>query len=253
MYHSLKSTRKRRRRKRLLTAIFLASLCVGLALGYLWMEEHNRAEIPAVPWIVDFVPRQASTRKREVYTVVLPAQTVYCPEVSLPIGTERIMQAGEDGELRCTAEVVYENGREISRTILSRDLVREPVDRIIARGQQEETAVEIKNGYIRLTDGQSLTYTRTAAIRASAYPQAAGVSPLTVGGQTLCIGIAAVDPSLIPPGTRLFVTTADSSFTYGIARTIDGGRTGNRMELYFPTAAECNVFGERMCNVYFLG
>lgn len=251
MYHVWKSSRKRKQKKRLTAAIFLVTLCLGLACSYLWVD--SQAVEPEIPWIFGFKPQSSQIRKKEVFTIVLPAQTVFCPDLSLPVGSQKVLQDGEDGELRCTAEVTYENGQEISRTILSHDFLRQPVDRIIAQGRQEEGKIEIKNGYIRLSDSLTLTYTHTVTAQASAYPQASGSYPMTAGGKTLCLGIAAVDPDFISPGTRLFVTACDGSFLYGIARTIDSGRKGNRIELYFPTAAECTEFGERMCSVYFLG
>lgn len=197
----------------------------------------------------------AVCHRQEEYTVVLPAGTVYCRDLSLPKGTEKVLYAGSDGELRCVADVCYVNGIESGRMIRSRELLSEPEDRIIAQGEStEERQAEIRNGSIHLPDGQVLTYTHAAAVRASAYPREGARKTLTLAdGGSVPIGLLAADPSYIPPGTRLFLTSEDGSVSYGIVTTIENGMQSDRAELYLTTMPECMAFGEQRCTVYFLG
>ena len=69
------------------------------------------------------------------------------------------------------------------------------------------------------------------------------------------VGAIAVDPTVIPYGTRMFIVTNDGEYVYGIATAEDcgGGIKGNHVDLFFNTVEECFQFGVRDCIIYFLG
>ena len=69
------------------------------------------------------------------------------------------------------------------------------------------------------------------------------------------VGSVAVDPSVIPLGTRMYIVSTDGEYIYGIATAEDigAGVDGARVDLYMDTTAECWVFGYRACDVYILG
>ena len=53
---------------------------------------------------------------------------------------------------------------------------------------------------------------------------------------------------------RQLLVCNDGSYIYGIGTAEDcgGAIKGNRLDLYFPTTAECFKFGIKGCTVYFL-
>ena len=71
---------------------------------------------------------------------------------------------------------------------------------------------------------------------------------------TVRLGTVAVDPTVIPYGTRMFIVSNDGAYIYGIATAEDcgGGVKGNHIDLYFPTVDECWEYGVRSATVYFL-
>ena len=77
----------------------------------------------------------------------------------------------------------------------------------------------------------------------------------TATGTTVRVGTVAVDPTVIPYGTRMFIVSNDGNYVYGIGTAEDcgGAIKGNRLDLYYPTDAECFAFGRIGCTVYFLG
>lgn len=205
----------------------------------------------------------------ESYTVELPYETKYCYDVNLPLGEEKVLTQGVNGEVLCTAEVVYRNGQEISRHILTRDVTKQPVDALIVIGtgakqtQAEAQGVEsngskpvISGGTITLPTGEVLTYTGSMKVKASAYTSTdAGCNDYTATGTLARVGAIAVDPSVIPYGTRMYIVSDDGKFIYGIATAEDTGGSikGNRIDLFYDTELECLIFGRRNCTVYFLG
>ncbi len=220
----------------------------------------------------------------ESYTVAIPFETTYCYDASLAEGEERVLTQGVDGQICYTASVHYVDGAEVSRTILSETVTSQPVNALIAIGsgvELPEYAPElppapqrpstgsptyetppvsgmpiIGDGYIITPDGERLTYTHSDQFVATAYHNTdPGCTIYTYIG-TLCrVGAIAVDPKVIPLGTRMYIVTNDGQYIYGIAVAEDTGGAikGNRIDLYFDSVAECYTFGIRDCTVYFLG
>lgn len=101
--------------------------------------------------------------------------------------------------------------------------------------------------------GEVLTYSKAFSMTATAY-SCEGYTGITATGTTARVGAVAVDPSVIPLGSRLYIVTDDGAYVYGVCTAEDTGGyiIGNRVDLYFDTVAECYVFGVRSCTVYVL-
>lgn len=198
--------------------------------------------------------------RTETYAVCVARDTICCVSDSLPAGAEEIVAEGTDGELLCVAEMTYTNGAETARTVLSETVTRPVSSRIIAVGTAEPAAPNaqpvISDGYITLATGEVLTYTDTMQVEATAYTHTdEGCGRVTYTGTTVRVGTVAVDPRVIPYGTRMFIVASDGSYVYGIAEAEDcgGDIKGSRVDLYMPTYEDCIAFGRRACTVYLLG
>ena len=198
---------------------------------------------------------------QETYTVELPFETIYCSDPTLPEGQEEILVEGAVGQLQCQAQVVYKNSQEQSRIVLEETLLEQPVAQIVAVGTGTQVGEErdmplIGDGVIVLSTGEVLTYTGSKTFNATAYTHTdAGCDRITATGTRVRVGTVAVDPRVIPYGTRMFIVTNDGSYVYGIATAEDcgGAIKQNRIDLYFETTSQCFKFGRRTCTVYFLG
>ena len=75
-------------------------------------------------------------------------------------------------------------------------------------------------------------------------------------GLGLYCGTVAVNPNVIPYGTRMYITSPDQSFVYGFAIATDTGTAMMQghvgLDLYFETNAEARRFGKRALDVYIL-
>lgn len=196
----------------------------------------------------------------QTYTVDIPYEVIYCNDPNLPEGQQKVLTTGVIGQVRKTANVVYVNAQETSHTVLQETVVRQPVNEIIVvgTGTQEGEASQapaIGDGVIVTADGRILTYSKSDEFVATAYTKTdEGCNDITATGTTVRTGTVAVDPSVIPYGTRMFIVTNDGSYIYGegVAEDCGGAINGNRLDLYFHTDAECWDFGVRTCTVYFL-
>ena len=188
-------------------------------------------------------------------------ETVRVANSSLPVGTEKVVQEGADGVRTSIYEVVWSGGEEISRQFVE-ELESTAVNKVIEYGTGAvETRAGIasvsKNadgsGTLTLTDGSTLSFSGVKSMTATAYTAGHGGADYTTATGTLVdVGTVAVDRSVIPLGTKLYIVAADGSVVYGTAVAEDTGVRGNIIDLYYDTYQQCINFGRRTCNVYIL-
>lgn len=106
--------------------------------------------------------------------------------------------------------------------------------------------------------GIDLSTARVITCEATAYTPSAdecGKSDgITATGAKCEVGVVAVDPRVIPLGTKLYIETVDGSFVYGYCSAQDTGGAikGNKVDLAMNTKSECFQFGRRKVKVYIL-
>jgi len=177
-----------------------------------------------------------TTVKTLQYDTVIPAETVYYMDASLAAGEILVLQAGRDGMSRTTASVTYENGVEVSREIVAEDVIVAPTKGIALCGP---------NSGVK-TAGTSTTL----SCLGTAY-SCDGRPGITATGTIVHLGTVAVDPRVIPLGSKMFITSDDGKYVYGYCTAEDTGGLikGNRVDLYYNTTAECFQFGARQVTV----
>ena len=205
-----------------------------------------------------------SVQNTETYTTSIPYETIYCYDTALPAGQESVVTEGADGLLLCTATVLYVDGQESSRTVTKQNVIRQPVNKVVAVGtgtdipasKYSDWGIVITEDKIFLPTGEVLPYKGTMQAKGTAYTHTdAGCDFYTATQTYVHIGTVAVDPRVIPWGTRMFIVTNDGEYVYGVSTAEDSGSSikNDRIDLYFPTTYECIQFGVRDCTIYFLG
>ncbi len=198
----------------------------------------------------------------ETYTEEIPYEVTYFYDDTMPQGREQVLVKGTSGQVLRKASVVYTNTQEQSRTVLEETVLEQPENQVVAVGTgknvgQTRTKPLIGDGVIVLPSGEVLTYNKQSQFKATAYTidPSAGVNETTATGTRVRPGVVAVDPKVIPYGTRMFIVANDGSYVYGVGTAEDcgGAIQGKKLDLYFDTFEECWQFGVRECTVYFLG
>ena len=111
--------------------------------------------------------------------------------------------------------------------------------------------------------GKNFSYSNVLTCSATAYDlsyESCGKRPgdpnygITASGMKAQYGVVAVDPSVIPLGTKLYIESTDGSWAYGycVAGDTGGGINGNRVDLFFNSRSEALQFGRRQVRVYIL-
>ena len=103
--------------------------------------------------------------------------------------------------------------------------------------------------YLERASKEPSRYSRELVMKASAYTAYDdGNSNRTCRGNPVHKGIVAVDPKVIPLGTRLYI----SNYGYAIADDIGGSIKGNRIDLAFESRNEALQFGVQTVTVLVL-
>lgn len=194
-------------------------------------------------------------------TFDVPYKTITEYDDTLRKGETVVVREGENGIAENTVEVVYHNGAEFKKNC-SQTIIKEKVDKIVKIGTLEYEPVmpEILEP-IASASAAAEEETRSAPMtfKASAYCACSACcgksTGITASGMKARYGTVAVDPRVIPLGTRLYIEAADGSFVYGecIAADTGGAIKGNKVDLFFPSHSEALNFGRRTVNVYIIG
>ncbi|MCL2084258.1 MAG: 3D domain-containing protein, partial [Oscillospiraceae bacterium] len=185
-------------------------------------------------------------RNREMrrQTEDIPFETIRKPQKSLNAGEERVVQPGVLGERELLYQAIYRDGLQVGETFVREGVSREPISEIIEYGT---------GGTVNV-DGVNRRYVRALDVVATAYSTEGRERKRTATGTIARVGAIAVDPRVIPLGTRMYIEAPNGRWVYGIAVAEDTGKLikGNIIDLYFNTVAECIQFGRRKAVVYIL-
>lgn len=164
-------------------------------------------------------------------------------------GESAVRQEGVNGSKEITYRLTYQDGELISCQQVSETVVSEPVEKVTVVGTKKK-----QNAH-----PQGFNYKKKLTVTATAYdPYPAGGSGkgITANGMKAQYGVVAVDPKVIPLGTKLYIESTDdgASWSYGycIAADTGGAIKGNKIDLCYNTVGECIQFGRRSANVYVL-
>jgi 3D (Asp-Asp-Asp) domain-containing protein len=167
----------------------------------------------------------------------------------LAVGRVKVMKKGTPGERVISYRVTRGASRDLMprHVIIGSQIVRKPQPRLVAAGIGDYSSLAAFakrgiDGTIKLAkDALSMVAT---AYTANCY----GCSGMTASGQHAGRGIVAVDPRVIPLGSRLYIP----GYGQAIAGDTGGAIHGNRVDLGFNSSSDAMQFGRRSVTVYVL-
>ncbi|MCT8975720.1 ubiquitin-like domain-containing protein [Clostridium sp. CX1] len=177
--------------------------------------------------------------------------TVVKKDDEMEQGKNKVIQEGQLGEKETVTKVIYENGKEVSRKVITEIIKKQPVQKVVAMGTLSTYTP---------SRGGKVTYTKSMRMRATAYTadyESTGKSPGNAGFGITATGTVAkrnsssyssiaVDPRVIPLGTKLYV----DGYGYAVAEDTGGAIKGNKIDLFFNSSSEADNWGVRWVNVY---
>lgn len=169
--------------------------------------------------------------------------TVTQKDSNLESGKQQVVQEGKTGKVQKTYEVILENGQEVSKTLISENVMENATDKIVAVGTKEMTQL-VSRG----TETGKEFYVSSTAYTASCN----GCSGKTAIGIDLHANpgakIIAVDPSVIPLGTKVYV----EGYGYAVAADTGTRIKGNKIDVFFASQSDAYRWGQRTVKIKIL-
>lgn len=234
---------------------------------------------------------QRVTYHRVTTSQKIPYETVEYDDDTLEMGESKIVTYGENGNIIRKYRIKKIDGETVSKELISEEIENEPVDEVIAYGTyipETETYEyeEPDNGYDTESyeistysddgavhasligsvsqfdvpddlyidaDGAPLKYKTSLHGKSCAYTAEEGALMST--GKAVEQGYVAVNPDVIPYGSKLYIV-ADDGEVYGYAIAADtGGSVGRNdilVDLFMWSYDECIQWGAKDVTIYIL-
>ncbi len=161
------------------------------------------------------------------YAEVTESETVYYQTItyddpSAAYGTSTVVTEGSNGSKDIVYSVRYVNGVEVERTYSYEYVTVEPVNEVISVG----TA-----GTVTASDGTVYTYSKALTVRVTYY----NLPGNTATGVPVSNAVCAVDPSVIPLGSKLYI--AGETLEVGVRTATDTGVYGNCVDIWLDESS----------------
>ena len=178
-------------------------------------------------------------------TEILKAETVRIWDKNLNVSEMIDLQNGMDGFLEKEVKVRYHDNTEVWRKVYNIANQKKPVSKVIIQGTSKAKRMYMMPKRMTVVKVHSLLATGYYPGPEDCGPYADG---LTANGMKAGYGVCAVDPKLIPLGTKLYV----ENYGYCIAADTGGSIKGNKIDLCFDEYKDSSTYNPKYVKAYVL-
>lgn len=220
-------------------ALYIAFAVAALSLSSTMAVPAAVSPIGHVTWHRDGLLTWDRVERRTIQPKTLHQLTI-----SVVPGRSAVIATGRPGIEEEFVRYAQRNGGPVHRSVVWSRVVRTPRPRIVAEGIGGSA---LSSFAARGIKGMAYMARSAMLMLATAYTaDSAGGDGMTAIGRHAGFGIVAVDPRVIPLGTRLFIP----GYGFAIAGDTGGDIVGDRIDLGFDTDRDALQFGRRSVTVY---
>lgn len=198
------------------------------------------------------------TVKRQEYVLrteeeELPFETLTIPTSLLSPKKQKILVEGQTGLRVDTFSQMIIDGKAEEEYLLSQDIIKKPVNAEVLVGFASQPVSSFDFGYAFDENGEPIGYTNVLrGQRAAGYSARPGAG--TASGRKAMVGNIAVNPNVIPYGSKLFIQSSDGKFVYGYAVAADTGTALKQgivdVDLFYGSYQESALNGIKSVDIY---
>lgn len=187
------------------------------------------------------------TFEETTYNETIPYTRIKEPTDSLDKGTEKVKTQGREGERKITVRKKFKDGELLNSEEIENVIVKEAVNEVVLKGTKEKiikpskkesnTSSNKNTGHIV---GSATAYTASSKARTS-------TGKIPKEGETI-----AVNPKVIPYGSKVLVEAVDGSFKKTFIAQDTGGalKSGSAIvDIYMSSLSSCKTFGRKQVKV----
>ncbi|SCH36572.1 MULTISPECIES: 3D domain-containing protein [unclassified Romboutsia] len=185
----------------------------------------------------------------------VPYEITVIEDNNLLKGETKVEEEGKTGENELVYKIVYHNGKQVEKTFLEEVVSSEPTNKVIKKGTKvEEIQVASSRGEsTRQNTKHTNTVSSTSSNQSSNGKYMSVVATaytghgITATGTTPKWGTIAVDPSIIPYGTKVYIPQFNKTF---IAEDCGGAIKGNKIDIYMNNEDSVYNWGRKTIDIY---
>ncbi|MBE6780420.1 MAG: DUF348 domain-containing protein [Ruminococcaceae bacterium] len=195
------------------------------------------------------------------YTEAIPFDTKTEYTSALNKGVSKVTKPGVKGSQLVNYTQKTVNGVPTLKEIVSTTVLSQPINAVQLMGTKPIPAnpknwvstIVPKNEIALDANGVPIKYKSKMTVRATAYTHTGNRTATGVWPKP---GHIAVNPKIIPYGTKMFIKTVDGKYIYGYAVAADTGgfikKHPTGIDLFMDTERQCINFGVRKAEIYIL-
>ena len=208
--------------------------------------------------------------KIEKESKVVDFETEIVKDSEMKKGTTLVSVEGKNGENELVYEVTYHNGKQVGKKFIEENVITNPVNKVVKEGTKEEIKVEEvkevkKEEEPKIIEEPVKEETTKEVEQVKETSESSEVSNLgthmvvestsycqgsvTATGTQARWGVIAVDPNVIPFGTKVYIPQFDKVF---IAEDTGGAIKGNKIDIFMENSDDAINWGRRNIDIYIL-
>ena len=208
--------------------------------------------------------------KIEKESKVVDFETEIVKDREMKKGTTSVSVEGKNGENELVYEVTYHNGKQVGKKFIEENVITNPVNKvakeatkeeikgeevkevkieeepkIIEEPVKEETTKEVEQVKETSESSEVSNLGTHMVVESTSYCQGS----VTATGTQARWGVIAVDPNVIPFGTKVYIPQFDKVF---IAEDTGGAIKGNKIDIFMENSDDAINWGRRNIDIYIL-
>lgn len=203
--------------------------------------------------IIDVIEKTI-TEDKEV-----PFEVKVIEDNSLLKGDTIVEVEGKSGKNELLYKITYHNGKQVEKKFIEEVITTKPVDKVIKKGTKVELQVasskdksirvektSYSNNESKANSSTSNSNVKNISVVATAYTD----DSITSTGTKPKWGTIAVDPSIIPYGTKVYIPQFDKTF---IAEDCGSAIKGNKIDIYMNDEESVKNWGRKTIDICIIG
>ena len=172
-------------------------------------------------------------------------------------GETKVEEEGQTGKNELVYKITYHNGKAVEKTFLEEIVSTEPVNKVVKKGTKveevkvassrgESTRRPVSANNTNSNSTSSSSRGKHISVVATAYTG----HGITATGTKPKWGTIAVDPSIIPYGTKVYIPQFNKTF---IAEDCGGAIKGNKIDIYMNDEESVKNWGRKTIDICIIG
>ena len=160
-------------------------------------------------------------------------------------GQTKVEEEGKAGENQLLYKITYHNGKQVEKTFVEEVVSEKPINKIVKKGTKVE---EVKMASSRGESSRKISSNvnskgKHMSVVATAYTG----DSITSTGKKPKWGTIAVDPKVIPYGTKVYIPQFNKTF---IAEDCGGAIKGNKIDIFMNDESSVYNWGRKTIDIY---